>query len=95
LLDVQDEAYDSLPRAIYAIFFKRALEQFRNKKTMILIAHRLSTIVDADMIIVLDKGKVVEKGSYHELLAKNGAYAFFWNVQERKESLEISREGES
>jgi ABC-type multidrug transport system fused ATPase/permease subunit len=43
--------------------------------TQVIIAHRLSTIRDADMILVLDQGTIVEKGSHHELLQRKGYYA--------------------
>ena len=61
-----------------------ALERFKGEKTMIIIAHRLSTVVDADLIVVLQNGMVIEKGKHTELLAKDGTYAFFWNIQKRK-----------
>lgn len=46
-----------------------------------MIAHRLSTVVDADEIIVLEKGRIVEKGHHADLLAKGGVYAGMWNRQ--------------
>ena len=46
-----------------------------------MIAHRLSTVVDADEIIVLDKGQVAERGTHRELLAGDGLYAAMWNRQ--------------
>jgi ATP-binding cassette subfamily B protein len=45
------------------------------------IAHRLSTVKDADTIVVLDEGEVVERGSHEELLAADGLYANLWGVQ--------------
>lgn len=50
------------------------LHEFYKGKTAIIIAHRLSTVVDADNIVVLSKGKVVEQGTHHELIQKHGAY---------------------
>jgi len=50
------------------------LEKFYEGKTVIIVAHRLSTVKNADQIIVLDKGKIVEKGNHKELTAKKGAY---------------------
>ena len=50
-------------------------------KTVIAIAHRLSTIAAMDRLIVLDQGQVIEQGTHHELLAKNGLYARLWAHQ--------------
>jgi ATP-binding cassette subfamily B protein len=49
------------------------------------IAHRLSTIVGADLIIVLEKGRLVEQGTHGELIAKGGLYASLWNRQREAE----------
>lgn len=51
------------------------------ERTTMIIAHRLSTIVDADQIIVMDSGRVVERGTHAELLAVNGTYARLWALQ--------------
>ena len=48
-----------------------------------MIAHRLSTIVDADQILVMDKGQVVEQGTHAELLAQDGIYKHMWELQLR------------
>jgi ABC-type transport system involved in Fe-S cluster assembly fused permease/ATPase subunit len=52
------------------------------------IAHRLSTVVDADEIIVLDDGRVAERGSHAALLAKDGLYAKMWALQAAEHDLE-------
>jgi ATP-binding cassette subfamily B protein len=62
-----------------------ALERVSKGRTTLVIAHRLSTIVGADEIIVLDAGQIVERGSHHTLLAKNGLYASMWNRQREAE----------
>jgi ATP-binding cassette subfamily B protein len=52
----------------------------RQGKTCIIIAHRLSTIRDADNILVLKQGKVIEQGSHEALVANNGEYASLWQL---------------
>jgi ATP-binding cassette subfamily B protein len=73
-----------------------ALERVSRNRTTLVIAHRLSTIVGADEIIVLDKGVIVERGTHHELLARDGLYASMWNRQrEAEEARErLARAGE-
>ena len=58
-----------------------ALKEVSRNRTTLVIAHRLSTVVDADEILVLDQGRIVERGRHADLLAKNGAYAAMWNRQ--------------
>jgi len=60
---------------------QRSLEQLKQGRTTIIIAHRLSTIAQADRIIVMDAGKIVEIGTHAELLAKQGTYAALYRVQ--------------
>jgi len=58
-----------------------ALREVSRNRTTLVIAHRLSTVIDADEILVLDHGNIVERGRHGELLARNGAYAAMWNRQ--------------
>lgn len=58
-----------------------ALKKLQEGRTTIIVAHRLSTIVDADLIVVLDKGRVAEQGIHTDLLAKNGIYARLYGMQ--------------
>ena len=58
-----------------------ALDRVSKDRTTLVIAHRLSTVVNADEIIVLDKGVIAERGRHEELLAKGGTYAAMWNRQ--------------
>jgi ATP-binding cassette, subfamily B, heavy metal transporter len=58
-----------------------ALNEVSRNRTSLVIAHRLSTVVDADEILVLDHGQIIERGRHSELLALNGHYASMWNKQ--------------
>jgi ABC-type transport system involved in Fe-S cluster assembly fused permease/ATPase subunit len=58
----------------------------RNRTTLI-IAHRLSTVVDANQILVMDKGRIVERGTHRELLAQNKLYAQMWSLQKQEEQM--------
>jgi ATP-binding cassette subfamily B protein len=75
-----DEATSSLDtlteRAI-----QRSLRELSKHHTSLVIAHRLSTVVDADEIVVLDRGRIVERGDHAGLLARGGAYAALWARQ--------------
>lgn len=78
-----------------------ALDRVSQGRTTLVIAHRLSTVVNADEIIVLDKGVIVERGHHRDLLAADGVYAALWNrqrqVDEAKATLQraTQEEGES
>ena len=75
-----DEATSSLDsRSEKAI--QQALDRVSQNSTTVVIAHRLSTIVNADEIIVLDKGRIVEQGAHETLLSRDGLYAQMWKLQ--------------
>jgi ATP-binding cassette subfamily B protein len=83
IFDEATSALDSAnERAIQAEL--RAVSQ---GKTALVIAHRLSTVVDAHEIVVLEAGRVVERGPHAELLAKNGRYADMWRLQQSGQDL--------
>lgn len=77
ILDEATSALDSRSEQL----IQQALAKLHQERTVIMIAHRLSTIVDADQIIVLDNGRIVEQGIHRELLEKNGRYSTLWNLQ--------------
>lgn len=80
-----DEATSSLDsHAEQAII--NALNEVAARRTTLVIAHRLSTIRDADEILVLDQGRIVERGHHDLLLAQNGVYASLWRQQQRESS---------
>ena len=60
-----------------------SLREVSRHRTTLVIAHRLSTIVDAENIIVLREGRIVEQGRHQELLARNGEYAAMWQKQQQ------------
>ncbi|MFZ6682115.1 ABCB family ABC transporter ATP-binding protein/permease [Undibacterium sp. Tian12W] len=60
------------------------LKDIARSRTSLVIAHRLSTIVDAQQILVMDKGHIIERGTHHDLLALHGAYARMWERQQSK-----------
>jgi ATP-binding cassette subfamily B protein len=82
---VFDEATSSLDSHSEQLILE-SLKEVAEKHTTLVIAHRLSTIIDADNIIVLDKGKVVEQGSHQQLLEADGLYAYLWQLQQEEEA---------
>jgi len=78
-----DEATSALDSHAEAAILD-ALRELAAGHTTLVIAHRLSTVVDADQILVMEQGQVVEQGSHAQLLAKQGAYAQLWNRQQEE-----------
>ncbi len=78
ILDEATSALDSLTEQQ----IQGALRRLSTGRTTLIIAHRLSTVVDADQILVLEQGRLVEQGSHRQLLAKNGRYAAMWARQQ-------------
>ncbi len=60
------------------------LHNVAHNRTTLIIAHRLSTIVDANQILVMDDGRIVERGTHRELLTKQGVYAQMWALQQQE-----------
>ena len=77
ILDEATSALDSESERL----IQQALAEFQQNRTVIVIAHRLSTIVEADQILVLEKGQLVEQGSHRTLMQQQGQYARYWNLQ--------------
>ena len=77
LLDEATSALDAKSEA----FVQDALERLAAGRTTLVIAHRLSTVRNADQIVVMDRGRVVEQGSHEELLVKGGVYARLYALQ--------------
>lgn len=81
IFDEATSALDSKSeRAIQA-----ELQTVSKNRTTLVIAHRLSTVVDADQILVMDDGHIVERGTHRELLAQNKVYSQMWNLQKQEE----------
>ena len=79
-----DEATSALDsRSEKAI--QEELARIATDRTTLIIAHRLSTIVDADEILVMDAGRIIERGPHRELLSRDGAYAQMWAMQQQEE----------
>jgi ATP-binding cassette subfamily B protein len=81
---VLDEATSHLDSQSEALI-QAALEQVMQGRTSIVIAHRLSTILRADMILVMNRGQIVERGTHDELLAQGGLYAQLYETQFSRE----------
>jgi ABC-type transport system involved in Fe-S cluster assembly fused permease/ATPase subunit len=67
-----------------------ALRKAAAHHTSLVIAHRLSTIVDADYILVMEAGRIIESGVHQKLLAQEGAYAKLWAMQQQESQLQTT-----
>jgi ATP-binding cassette subfamily B protein len=86
ILDEATSALDS--RSEKAI--QAELRDIAANRTTLIIAHRLSTVVDADQILVLERGRIIERGPHRFLLEKNGSYAAMWALQQQEEAEAIA-----
>lgn len=82
-----DEATSSLDSRSEKMILE-ALQELASDHTTLVVAHRLSTIIDADQILVMDQGRIIERGSHHELLEQGGHYAQMWALQQEERAEE-------
>ena len=83
---VLDEATSSVDTRTEKII-QRAMDQLMEDRTNFIIAHRLSTVRDADKIIVIDDGQIIEQGTHEELLEQKGYYYNTLNAQKREDAI--------
>jgi len=84
---VFDEATSALDTRTEKII-QAELAEIARERTTLIIAHRLSTIVDADEILVLEHGRIVERGTHAQLLTERGRYAALWTMQQQAQQTE-------
>ena len=89
---VFDEATSNVDAASEAAIGE-VIASLAGDHTVIVVAHRLSTIVDADQILVLERGRIAERGTHGELLADMGVYARMWNSQEQLSAYAYAEDG--
>ena len=90
ILDEATSALDSRTEAA----IQETLRDVASARTCLVIAHRLSTVVDADQIVVLDQGRVAERGTHAQLLRKDGLYADMWTRQQSEREAEEAEAAE-
>ncbi len=86
---VFDEATSSLDSKTEKAILQ-SMKKISEGHTSLVIAHRLSTVVDADRILVMDEGKIIESGTHAYLLSSSGTYSHMWNLQQKEERGEAS-----
>ena len=82
-----DEATSALDSAVERAI-QEQLEMVSRDRTTLIVAHRLSTVVDADRILVMERGRIVESGTHAELLRRGGLYLRLWEMQQQRKTLE-------
>lgn len=82
---ILDEATSSVDTRLEALI-QKAMDRVMEGRTSFVIAHRLSTIRDADLILVMDQGQIIEKGTHESLLAQGGFYEKLYNSQFAEEA---------
>lgn len=88
---VLDEATSALDSATEAAV-QDALDEASKGRTTLMVAHRLSTVQNADEIVVMDAGRVVERGTHEDLIALDGMYADMWTRQAKRDALAVAAE---
>lgn len=85
-----DEATSSLDTQTEQAILETMREVAENHTTLV-IAHRLSTVVDADQILVMDNGRIIERGSHRQLLAQAGVYSEMWQLQQEERKMQVEQ----
>lgn len=73
------------------VYLQQAISTLVKDKTLIVIAHRLSTIRDAEQILVIDNGKLVQHGKHDELVLQEGIYQKYWNIRQNAKAWKVAQ----